>query len=468
MNRLLTALTLLASRFATVGLSAFWLAAACTSAEAPPAETAPAAKVSKGPVFPAFVGAMPQAPAVPIEFIEGMDPYYRQLTLVDLKVPNALARAGHWGDSIIAADGLTSKIRSLMQERFGNGGHGFHIASRYNTAYLHRGIRFSSDKWASCLIITRCRKNDHYGYGAVASDSSGGALSRWWTPESGEGSGISRVELWFAEQPEGGWLQATLDDGEPIVIDTNADTFRDGWKAFDTTPGAHHFKVSALGNGATRVYGATFETHGPGVVWDELSMIGSFTQRLDYQDPNHIKTQLQHRQINLIVFLLGGNDTLRHNQDLSPSRPMTPYRDEYTAVLKKFHGARPEASCLVMSVTDHADSVSPGVVKTRSVVPRMVEVQREVAKEQGCAFFNTFEAMGGEGSIYRWSRKKPAWANGDYAHLVTLGQEAVAQYLVDAILHGYANYRRANEGRPLPELAALESTAKIIPARISP
>src|SRR5690606_3113782 len=204
-----------------------------------------------------------------------------------------------------------------------------------------------------------------------------------------------------------------------------------------------------------RAYGATFETHGPGVVWDELSMIGAFTQRLDYQNADHLRSQLQHRQIDLMVFLLGGNDTLRHNQDLSPKRPMTPYRDEYTAVLKKFRGARPEASCLVMSVTDHADQVSPGVVRTRSVVPRMVEVQREVAREQGCSFFNTFQAMGGEGSIYRWSRKHPAWANGDYAHLVTLGQEAVAQYLVDAILYGYVHYRQRQTGQPLPELAAL-------------
>lgn len=156
-----------------------------------------------------------------------------------------------------------------------------------------------------------------------------------------------------------------------------------------------------------------------------------------------------------MVFLMGGNDTLRHTQDLSSKRPMTPYREEYTAVLEKFRAARPEASCLVMSVTDHADQISPGVVKTRSVVPRMVAVQREVAKERGCSFFDTFQAMGGEGSIYRWSRKHPAWANGDYAHLVTLGQEAVAGYLVDAIVHGYVQYRQRQTGQPLPELGSL-------------
>lgn len=434
----------------------FWGVAGCTEAPPPaPIEEKPQPTV---PAFPAYVGPAAPSPAVPLEFAEGMDAYYHQLTLVDLKVPGTLARAGHWGDSIIAADGLTSKIRAILQKRFGNGGHGFHIASRYNNAYLHRGIRFSSDKWASCLIITRCRKNDHYGYGAVASDSSGGAMSRFWTPAEGEGSGISKIELWYAEQPEGGWLEVTLDDQDPVVLDTRADTFRDAWKLFETKPGPHQFKVRALGNGAVRAYGATFETHGPGVVWDELSMIGAFTQRLDYQDPKHIASQLQHRQINLMVFLLGGNDTLRNTQDLSAKRPMTPYYDEYTAVLKKFRAGRPEASCLVMSVTDHADRLSPGIVKTRQVVPRIVEVQRQVAKEQGCAFFNTFQAMGGEGSIHRWTRKQPAWANGDYAHLVALGQEAVAQYLVDAILHGYVNYRNQRQGEPLPELPTTVSS----------
>lgn len=430
----------------------------CEPEAAPPVPLAPVIDETPPaqPTFPAYAGPAVKKPAVGIEFEAAMDAYYRKLTLVDLELPNTLARAGHWGDSIIAADGLTSHIRAALQERFGNGGHGFHVGSRYNAAYLHRGIRFSSDKWASCLIITRCRKNDRYGYGAVASDSSGGAISRWWTPERGHGSGISRIELWYAEQPQGGWLEATLDDDTPTVIDTYGETFGDAWKVFETTPGAHDFKVRALGNGAVRIYGAAFETAGPGVVWDELSMIGAFTQRLDYQDPEHLKTQLQRRKLDLMVFLLGGNDTLRNTYDLTPHRPMTPYHTEYTAVLKKFRAARPEASCLVMSVTDHADQVAPGVVKTRAIVPRMVEVQRQVAKEQGCAFFNTFEAMGGAESIYRWSRKTPAWANGDFAHLVGPGQQALAEYLVNALLHGYVAYRERQSGKPLPELAQLE------------
>lgn len=430
-------------------------------AETPPAPASPPPTQTAEPqhaVFPPYAGPDVERPSVPLEFGEAMDAYYRQLTLVDLGVPGTLARAGHWGDSIIAADGLTSHIRATLQARFGNGGHGFHVGSRYNSAYLHRGIRFSSDKWASCLIITRCRKNDRYGYGAVASDSSGGAISRWWTPADGHGSGISRIELWYAEQPQGGWLEVTLDEGTPTVIDTYAETIDDAWKVFETEPGPHQFKVRVLGNGAVRLYGAVFETEGPGIVWDELSMIGAFTQRLDYQDPHHLRTQLQRRELNLMVFLLGGNDTLRNTYDLTPSRPMTPYYDEYSAVLSKFRAARPEASCLVMSVTDHADRIAPGVVKTRAIVPRMVDVQQRVAREQGCAFFNTFQAMGGEESIYRWSRKTPPWANGDFAHLVGPGQKAIAGYLVNAILHGYVAYRERQTGLPLPELSEKELT----------
>jgi hypothetical protein len=112
------------------------------------------------PLFPEYVSPhRVEKPAWGIEPPEALEPYYRKLTLVDLGVPGAIARAGHWGDSILGMDGITSTVRSRLQARFGDAGHGFHYISRYNPSYQQKGIVFEgSAGWDRCLIVFECRR----------------------------------------------------------------------------------------------------------------------------------------------------------------------------------------------------------------------------------------------------------------------------------------------------------------------
>src|SRR5690606_24643346 len=65
-----------------------------------------------------------------IEFPERLDYYYARLTMTELRVPGGVTRVGHWGDSALGNDGVTSAIRRRMQRRFGDAGHGFHVLAR--------------------------------------------------------------------------------------------------------------------------------------------------------------------------------------------------------------------------------------------------------------------------------------------------------------------------------------------------
>ena len=47
------------------------------------------------------------------------------------------------------------------------------------------------------------------------------------------------------------------------------------------------------------------------------------------------------------------------------------------------------------------------------IVPRLVAAQRRVAETNGCAFFDTYHAMGGENSIARWFQARPQLAAAD-------------------------------------------------------
>jgi lysophospholipase L1-like esterase len=351
---------------------------------------------------------------------------------------------------VIGGDGLTDHIRQLLMARFGDAGHGFHALSRYSVGYRHRGVVFQDHEgWDSCHIIFRCRPERRYGYGGVSTRSAGGGRSSFRTTRQGFGQHVSRFELWYGKHPEGGRFQIKVDGRVVRVIDTRAPALADAVETVNVEDGAHEFEVAALGGGVARGYGVVLERAEPGVVWDELSQIGAFTQRLDHQDAAHIASQVARRDVDLMVFILGGNDVQRGTTDLKSD--MSKYEAEYTRVLRKFRAGKPQASCLLMSLIDHGERHA-GTIRSRPVMFRLVASQRKVAHDEGCAFFDTFEAMGGEGSIGRWYQARPQLAAKDLIHPSVAGQRQLATWLYQALMAGYADYRRRNAGGPLPEL----------------
>jgi lysophospholipase L1-like esterase len=428
-----------------------------TAHDAP--ELAKTPEPPSGGVFPPYLGHADDDETVgqPIENPEALAHYLGQLTLTDLKLDGAITRAGQWGDSVLGGDGLTNAIRKRLQERFGDAGHGFHALSRYSIGYAHRGVRFQDrGGWKSCEIIFKCRPDARYGYAGVHSASASGGQSLWQTTKDAPGDRVSRFELWFQKSPDGGRFRLEIDSEKPVEIDTRAAAPSDAVEVFQLDDGPHSFELRAVGRGAARGYGVVLERDVPGVVWDELSLIGSFTQRLDYQNADHLGWQLRRRDIDLMVFIFGGNDVQREFDDLK--REMLPYEREYERVLRKFRAGRPEASCLVMSLIDHG-ARSEGGVRTRPIVPRLVASQRKVATEVGCAFFDTFHAMGGNGSIARWLRARPQLAAPDFAHPTLAGQGVIATLLYRALMQQYAAFRRNNVGAPLPALSSGNSPA---------
>jgi lysophospholipase L1-like esterase len=406
------------------------------------------------PTFPAYV-ARPEDSvpiALPIENADRLDYYFGKLTLTDLGLPGAITRASQWGDSVIGGDGLTEAIRRKMQERFGDAGHGFHAMGKYSRWYNHRGLRYEERRdWDTCLIIFKCQPDMRYGYGGVVSTSRGKALSRFQTmpkdPPPGIGDKVSRFELWYQRRPDGGGFEVRVDGTVAKLIDARAERSIDDVQTLTVPDGEHTFEVAALGSGEVHAYGVVMERDGPGVVWDELSLIGSFTQRLDYQNAEHLAGQVRRRDVDLMVFMFGGNDLSREHGDLKTNTE--PYEREYARVIRKFRAGKPQASCLIMSLTDHATRVGEAIV-SRGIVARLAAAQRRVAAAEGCAFYDTFDAMGGAGTVERWRKAKPPLASPDLRHPTVAGQRHIATELYHSLMHAYASYRQRQAGQPLP------------------
>ncbi|HLT40261.1 MAG TPA: GDSL-type esterase/lipase family protein, partial [Enhygromyxa sp.] len=335
---------------------------------------------------------------------EALAPYYEALTRTDIGYAGAVTRAGHWGDSVLGMDGITSAIRRRMQARFGDAGHGFHALKQYDASYQQQNVRFSEAgnvRWNSCFIRNRCMDDGRYGYGGVTVWSSGGAQSEYGTAREGPvGLSVSRFELWYQKQYKGGKIRLRVDGGNEQIIDTalplpeGVDSLPpdqrpaavDAWALVTVPDGPHELEVRAIGGGSVRAFGVVLERDGPGVTWDGMALIGAFTSRMSEFDPEHLSSQLDHRGLDLLVFTFGGNDMTREKSDLR--KTMDPYLEDYGKVIELFRAARPEAACLIMGPVDHGQRDN-GYIASREIVARMTEAQRQVALDHGCAFSDT-------------------------------------------------------------------------------
>jgi lysophospholipase L1-like esterase len=388
-----------------------------------------------------------QALDVGLEFGDRLDPFYAALTRTDLRFSGAITRVSHWGDSVLGTDGITSAIRHRMQARFGDAGHGFHSLTRYDPSYRHKGIKFKERvEWTRCRVSHCKREDGRYGYGGIVVGSGAGSESRLATAQKGAfGRSVSRFELWYLAKPDGGNIEISV-DGEPAqTVRTAAEAHEDRWALIEVPDGAHKFTVRAAGGGRVRAYGVTLERDGPGVVWDGMALIGSWTRRLRKLDPEHWASQLQHRQSNLLVYTFGGNDMTR----AALLNDMQLYEDEYAEVVRRGRQARPEAACLILSVIDHGERRGKQIF-TRPIVPKMVEAQRAVALREGCAFLDLYAAMGGEGSMGRWYRSTPPLGSPDLSHPTAAGHKVIGELVYRALMHGYAEFRQRVQGDPLP------------------
>lgn len=379
------------------------------------------------------------APKQPLQLPneQALDGFFSALAALEDGEPRKV-RVVHLGDSTNGLDGFPHAIRKRFQERFGDGGPGFVLPQRPTSNYKPVRVNYSgSGAWKNCYIAYGCKKDGRYGLGGFTFTTEGAVTAKILPKDLGEKPAeVAHVELWYAGIPWGGKINLKVGDTVE-TIDARAEALEDRFHALDVTPGDHAVTVSTTGSGPTRVYGLVLEYAGGGVVWDGMSMIGCFTRRLLNWDDSHIAEQVKRRDPDLVVFTYGGNDLRRV---VAAGLTKETFSEELRSALRKVRAGKPDVACVVTSVVDHGRSGSVTVKPEHMEV--IVETQREVALAEGCAFFDTWAAMGGAGSIYEWLAAKPSLAEPDLKHLNHRGREVMGENVYRALVAEYVKYRQ--------------------------
>jgi lysophospholipase L1-like esterase len=154
----------------------------------------------------------------------------------------------------------------------------------------------------------------------------------------------------------------------------------------------------------------------------------------------HWTEELRHRDPQLLVINYGANEA-----DFADFVAKG-YEKELREAVRRARAALPDAAILLMSPMDRGRRNGPGEIDTMPTIPAIVETQRRVARETGCGFFDTFHAMGGEGTMARWYTAQPRLVSADLIHPYPAGGKKIADVLVREIELGLNRYKLRSGG----------------------
>lgn len=371
--------------------------------------------------------------------VHALDHFYAGLARTDAKQSGAITRITHYGDSPITNDGITGTTRRLLQERFGDAGHGFILVDRPWAWYGHQAINFSSSGgWNDDSLMSPMTKDGCFGLGGVTFHAGAGRTARFATASDGDtGKNFSRLEVYYLQQPAGGQFSVSVNGGAAQTAATNNDEVKSGfYQVKAATAGANCFELRTL-SGNVRMFGAVLENDGPGVVYDSLGVNGAYAGLLArVMNQQHWAEQLQHRNPELVILNYGTNESEYASDD-----QLARYEKELREVVARVRAALPDVSILIVSPMDRGTHAPGGRVITLESIPKIVAMQHRVAAETNCGFLNMFAAMGGEGTMARWYNGKKHLVGGDLTHPTADGAETVGVILYGALVEGYAQFR---------------------------
>ncbi len=401
--------------------------------------------------------AAEQAPLIPGFFVRVEDPEEQTnalaafhdalLALEDGRDPDGKVRVVFFGASGTASDLWTGYVRTYLQTRFGDGGPGVVPGAAPNKWFHHSELSVvSSAGWTRYHAGQREKLPDQaYGLMALAMITTrAGEWARIGPSKSrADNLRVARYEIDYLEQPGGGRFAVSIDGVQVAEVATDAAFLGLGTFKYDVPPGLHRLEIVTLDEGAeVRLFDVVAESDTPGVVLDTVGIEGARASVHLHNDEQLFMQALARRAPDLIVLAYGTNEATDTDEAISA------YESKERSVVLRMRRAAPQASCLLFGPGDFP--LVQGKGKRRTIEPRprvgeILEVQRRVAREMGCAFWDGREFMGGEGSMKAWVEAQPSFAQGDFLHFTRRGYVRLGQALSDALLLEYDLAHAADE-----------------------
>jgi len=385
----------------------------------------------------------------PVEDPKGnLDKFFAKLVRVENKEPGAVARILYFGDSIVASDFVTGKLRRLYQTRFGDAGHGYALVANAWPGWFHIDVsRKASQHWKVSRCVTPYAEDGFYGLGCVsfvsrvkaATFTMGTATRDKWGRE------VTSFELEYFQQPGGGEIAFKLDGERHSVLSTDGEA-KLSYHTIEVPAGPHELQVRTLEDKPVRLFGMRMARDVPGVTLSALGITGARCRFLDKQNDEHWAEVLKAAKPDLVIFAFGSNEItdgslyLDENGQKSKT-PFEDYRRDVRKVMKQVSAAVPDSSWMLVGPPDMASKKAEWG-HSRPAVSIIAKSEKQLAEEEGWAFFDQLAAMGGTGSMWAWI--KSGLGNNDMFHPTGSGGNVLGRLQYKAVMQAFEKYKDAH------------------------
>jgi lysophospholipase L1-like esterase len=214
-------------------------------------------------------------------------------------------------------------------------------------------------------------------------------------------------------------------------VPTDAPQPISAYQTFAVPDGPHTFEVRAHGDGRVKLYGVAVEREAPGVILDTLGINGARAASQLSWDEALYQEHLRRRAPDLVVLAYGTNESGDDNQ------PIQRYEADLRQVVERMQRTVPTASCLLVGPSDRPVLARDGTAAPRARTFDVIAVQRRVARDYGCGFFDLVAFGGGPLHMLQWSAASPAWGASDRIHFTRRAYDRLGQVIANALVAGY-------------------------------
>lgn len=349
---------------------------------------------------------------------------------------NERLRITFFGASHTGGEYWTGHIRRVLQSRYGDGGHGFILPATLYSGDRAADINRCSSEWTVSYVGRNNGLEDNYhgvGFSARSNDPKDFAWIET-THKNPHGRYVNSYDILTLGSPDGGGLIAQVDRNRPVVIPTFSPHPELNHVRIEVPEGPHRLSIQPAGDGEIRLFGVSAERSGPGVVVDAIGIRGREARTWLRWNDNVFQDAIQVLFPDIIVLAYGTNEANALGYD------MESYANDLRKVLKKLRKASPTSGCVLVGPSDRAKKTKTNSYRVWDRTAEVAEVQRQVAPDFGCVFWDWQQATGGEGSMVAWHESRPSLGKEDLIHFTPKGYIHSAELFIAALDDAMENY----------------------------
>jgi lysophospholipase L1-like esterase len=167
------------------------------------------------------------------------------------------------------------------------------------------------------------------------------------------------------------------------------------------------------------------------IIYDVLGINGARAVRLLSWNEQSFMSSVARRNPDLIILAYGTNEVTDNNWSVQS------YQRQFVTIMRRFRRAAPHASILIYGPPDRAVRGAGGW-QSAAKMTALLEAQRRAAIEMGAAFWSSYAAMGGAGSMNAWVAK--GMGQPDHVHLTARGYIKMGGMFYDDLIYASEAY----------------------------